>query len=139
MLTYSETSAFWLFNRVSNFVYSRYSDMIVDLQKVQNKLETTYIKDVEKFDNRAKEYEGEALTQLLNDFSNRAAARMFKEWDQLDKYLLVKYIDGNIKKEKDGKFERTATGNAVFPSQPHYRKEWQQMIVKDHGDVIREK
>ncbi len=139
MLTYSETSAFWLFNRVTNFVYSRYSDMIVDLQKVQNKLETTYIRDVEKFDNRAKEYEGEALTQLLNDFSNRAAARMFKEWDQLDKYLLVKYIDGNIKKEKDGKFERTATGNAVFPSQPNYRKEWQQMIVKDHGDVIREK
>ena len=27
MLTYSETSAFWLFNRVTNFVYSRYSDM----------------------------------------------------------------------------------------------------------------
>ena len=139
MLTYSETSAFWLFNRVTNFVYSRYSDMIVDLQKVQNNLEEGYIADVKKFDQRAKESTGEALERQLNDFSGRAAERMMKEWNNLDKYLLVKYIDGNIKKEKDGKFERTATGNAVFPSQPHYRQEWQRMIVRDHGDVIREK
>ncbi|MBR6440885.1 MAG: C69 family dipeptidase, partial [Bacteroidales bacterium] len=139
MLTYSETSAFWLFNRVSNFVYSRYSDMIVDLQKVQNQLEETYIHDVEKFDNRAKQNEGEALERQLNDFSNRAAQKMMVEWNNLDRYLLVKYMDGNIKKEKDGKFERTKTGNAVFPSQPHYREEWQRMIVRDHGDVIREK
>ena len=139
MVTYSETSAFWLFNRVTNFVYSRYSDMIVDLQKVQTNLEEGYIADVQKFDNRAKQSEGEALTRQLNDFSNRQAMKMMKEWNNLDHYLLVKYMDGNIKKEKDGKFERTETGNAVFPAQPHYRAEWQRMIVRDHGDVIREK
>ena len=139
MLTYSETSAFWLFNRVTNFVYSRYSDMIKDVQRVQNKLEESYIHDVQKFDQRAAKSEGEALERQLNDFSNRAAAKMFKEWSELDKYLIVKYMDGNIKKEKDGKFERTATGNAVFPNQPHYREEWQRMIVRDHGDVILEK
>ncbi|MBR6048580.1 MAG: C69 family dipeptidase [Bacteroidales bacterium] len=139
MLTYSETSAFWLFNRVTNFVYSRYSDMIKDVQKVQSRLEKSYVKDVERFDQRAAQSEGEALAKQLNDFSGRAAARMMKEWDTLDKYLLVKYMDGNIKKERDGQFERTATGNAVFPQQPHYRQEWQRMIVKDHGDVIREK
>ena len=139
MVTYSETAAFWLFNRVTNFVYSRYSDMIKDLQQVQDRLETSYIKDVQKFDDRAKQNDGEALTQLLNDFSGRQAKRMMKEWDQLDKFLLVKYMDGNIKKEKDGKFERTATGNAVFPKQPAYRQEWYRMIVNDHGNVIREK
>ena len=139
MLTYSETAAFWLFNRVTNFVYSRYSDMIKDLQKVQNKLEETYISDVQKFDQRAKQSEGEALTRQLNDFSNRAAERMMKEWTNLDHYLLVKYMDGNVKKEKNGKFERTATGQAVFPMQPKYRDEWLRMIVKDHGNIIREK
>ena len=139
MLTYSETSAFWLFNRVSNFVYSRYSDMIRDLQRVQDRLEDTYISDVRKFDERARQSEGEALERQLNDFSNRAAARMMKEWNELDRYLLVKYMDGNIKKERDGRFERTATGQAVFPEQPKYREEWYRMIVRDHGDVIREK
>ena len=139
MLTYSETSAFWLFNRVSNFLYSRYSDMIKDVQRTQNKLEETFIHDVQKFDNRAKDVDGEALTRLLNDFSGRQAAKMFKEWSDLDKYLLVKYMDGNIKKEKDGRFERTATGNAAFPSQPAYRDEWYRMIVRDHGEVVKEK
>ena len=62
-----------------------------------------------------------------------------QEWSDLDKYLLVKYMDGNIKKEKDGRFERTATGNAAFPSQPAYRDEWYRMIVRDHGEVIKEK
>lgn len=139
MLTYSETSAFWLFNRVTNFVYSRYSDMIVDLQKVQANLEKTYISDVQKFDARAAKSEGEALTRQLNDFSGRQAARMMKEWNDLDKYLLVKYMDGNVKKEKDGKFERTSTGMSAMPNQPAYRPEWYRMIVRDHGDVIREK
>jgi len=139
MLTYSETSAFWLFNRVSNFVYSRYSDMIKDVQRVQDDLELTFISDVQKFDQRAAKSEGEALSRQLNDFSGRAAARMFTEWSNLDRYLLVKYMDGNIKKEKDGRFERTATGQAAFPQQPAYRDEWYRMIVKDHGDVIREK
>ena len=139
MLTYSETSAFWLFNRVSNFLYSRYSDMIVDVQLVQNRLEENYIHDVQKFDQRAAKSEGEALERQLNDFSGRAAGRMMKEWNDLDKHLLVKYMDGNIKKEKNGVFERTATGQAVMPDQPHYRKEWQRMIVRDHGNVILEK
>jgi hypothetical protein len=102
-------------------------------------LEETYIADVAKFDRRAAQSEGEALSRQLNDFSNRQAAKMFNEWTNLDHYLLVKYMDGNIKKEKDGRFERTATGMAVFPEQPQYRKEWYRMIANDHGDVIREK
>ncbi len=138
MLTYSETSAFWLFNRVTNFVYSRYSDMIRDLQKVQSNLESTYIADVQKFDARVKNLDGQALTNQLNDFSGRQADKMMKEWNNLDRYLLVKYIDGNIKKEKDGRFERTSTGMAAFPLQPQYRPEWYRMIVRDHGDVILE-
>ncbi len=33
------------------------------------------------------------------------AQALFDKWNALDKYLLVKYIDGNIKVEKDGKFK----------------------------------
>ena len=138
MLTYSETAAFWLFNRVTNFVYSRYCDMIVDLQRVQNSLESNFIMEVARFDEKAKQSANndEALTHQLNDFSNRMAQRMMKDWTNLDHYLLVKYIDGNIKKEKNGKFERTETGNAAFPLQPKYPEWYYKMIVKDHGDII---
>ncbi|MBP5541532.1 MAG: C69 family dipeptidase [Bacteroidales bacterium] len=140
MVTYSETAAFWLFNRVTNFVYSRYSDMIVDLQKVQNQLEEGFIKEVARQDERAKTTVNneEVLVKILNEFSGRMAERMMKEWNDLDHYLLVKYIDGNIKKEKNGRFERTATGQAAFPDQPAYRPEWIRMIVKDHGETIKQ-
>ena len=139
MVTYSETSAFWLFNRVTNFVYSRYSDMIRDLQKVQSRLEKGYIDDVRKFDARVNNLDGDALTAELNKFSSRQADKMMAEWNKLDRYLLVKYMDGNIKKEKDGRFERTETGMSAMPNMPEYRPEWYRMIVRDHGDVIRER
>ena len=140
MLTYSETSAFWLFNRVTNFVYSRYNDMIVDLQKKQFELEEYFIREVGHFDQKSTRFADneEKLNIQLNDFSNRMAERMMKEWKQLDQYLLVKYIDGNIKKEKDGKFERTEAGGPAFPMQPKYPDWYYKMIIENHGNVIRE-
>ena len=141
MVTYSETAAFWLFNRVTNFVYSRYNDMIKDLQKVQGDLESRFISEVERFDMRAKDMteNDEALTHQLNDFSNRMASRMMREWSNLDHFLLVKYIDGNVKKtDANGKFLRTETGNAQFPEQPKYPEWYYKMIVEDHGNVVKQ-
>lgn len=139
MLTYSETAAFWLFNRVTNFVYSRYKDMIVDLQKVQSNLENGFVEEVLAFDNKAKTAEGTELTRLLNAFSDKQARHMMKEWDKLDKYLLVKYIDGNIKKEENGHFKTTQYGGCASPDQPQYPMWFYEKIVEDHGDVIIEK
>ncbi len=139
MTHYSATSAFWLFNRVTNFVYSRYKDMIVDLQKVQNDLETGYIRDVQKYDQRVKNANESEMTTLLNDFSNRQAVRMMDEWNKLDQYLLVKYMDGNVKKEKNGQFETTEFGGCASPNQPQYPMWFYRQIVKDHGSVIEAK
>ena len=139
MLTYSSTSAFWLFNRVTNFCYSRYKDMIVDLQKVQTNLEEGFITDVEKFDSRAKNATDNEVTTLLNDFSGRQAKKMMDEWNKLDQYLLVKYMDGNIKKEENGKFKRTEFGGCASPNQPEYPQWFYRQIVKDHGNIIEEK
>ena len=136
MLTYSPTSAFWLFNRVTNFVYSRYKDMIVDLQKVQTDLEEGFITDVEKFDNRAKNATENEVITLLNDFSGRQAKKMMDEWTKLDQYLLIKYIDGNVKKEENGKFKRTEWGGCAMPNQPEYPQWFYRQIVKDHGNII---
>ncbi len=139
MLTYSETAAFWLFNRVTNFVYSRYKDMIVDLQKVQSELENGYVKEVLAFDNKAKTLEGAELTNMLNHFCDKQARTMMKEWNKLDKYLLVKYIDGNVKKEENGQFKTTQYGGCASPDQPKYPMWFYEKIVEDHGDVIIEK
>jgi dipeptidase len=139
MVEYSPTSMFWLFNRVTNFAYSRYSDMIVDIQKVQKELENTFQKDVAKFDEQKNESH-ENLISLATIYSSSAAMETFEKWDKLDKYLLVKYIDGNIKKtDENGNFKTTKYGKDRIesPSQPQYSEKWYRAIIQDCGDNIK--
>lgn len=140
MSQYSPTSAFWLFNRVANFAYTRYCDMIVDIQKLQNALEYSGIQQVEALDAKLKNMSEADMRKAMTRFSHNKSAEVFNAWKELDNYLLVKYVDGNIKKEKDGKFVETGyrKGDVVFPDQPAYPEAWYRMIVKDHGEVIKD-
>lgn len=138
MLTYSETSAFWAFNWVANYTYSRYKDMIVDVQKVQKELEDKFVTYAPVIDEAAKtlmDKEGaEAARRFITEYSVNEANNMTKRWKQLGQYLLVKYIDGNIKREKDGKFERTEYGLPASPIFAGYPEWWYKAIVNSTGD-----
>ena len=136
MTRYSETAAFWLFNRVTNFCYLRYDAMIEDVIRVQQELEHDFIKQVKQCDERCANLNDTRMVNELNLFSNNAANRMMKRWRDLDQFLLVKYIDGNIKHEQKGRFETTPTGVVKFPQQPPYPDWFYKQIVTDHGRVI---
>ncbi len=145
MVEYSETAAFWLFNQVSNFAYLRYSDMIKDIQDVQTRLEMEFISRVEDLSTQfkdAKEDDGNGnngMVQQLNNFSGEMANQMFTQWKDLSHKLLVKYIDGNIKKGADFNFETTGTrpGQCVSPEQPPYPEWWYRLIINNHGETIK--
>ena len=138
MLTYSETSAFWTFNYVTNFTYLRYNDMIKDVQVVQNELENKFVSYVPVIDKAATAlYEtGEAdqARQFISEFSVNEAKNMTKKWKELGQYLLVKYMDGNIKREKDGEFERTEYGLPATPVFAGYPEWWYKAIIETTGD-----
>ena len=139
MLTYSPTSAFWLFNTVANFCYTRYDLMSADAQKVQKRLETRYISQTDSVDAEALKLSDKdpALARnFLTSYSGEMARNTFTQWKSLSEYLLVKYIDGNIKKEKDGKFERNKWGNPVMPLQPGYSNAWKKSVIEDTGDKL---
>jgi len=139
MSTYSETAAFWLFNRVSNFCYLRYDSMIVDVQQVQRELEDNFVSLERRHADRWANEENEArLVGALNRFSNDRAEEMMRRWRELDHLLLMKYIDGNIKHVKNGRVETTETGVVRFPQQPPYPEWFYRQIVTDHGDVLRQ-
>lgn len=139
MLTYSPTSAFWLFNLVANLCYLRYDLMSADVLKVQQSLERSFIDNTLLTDNEAvallKQDEKSGI-DFLTSYSNDAAEKTFEEWKKLSEYLLVKYIDGNIKKEKNGKFERNPWGITVSPSQPGYDDKWKKSVIQDTGDKL---
>lgn len=142
MAEYSPTSAFWLFNIVSNFAYTRYSDMAVDIRKVQQRIEESFQTCISYNDEELKnETDQAALVEFANNFSNAQAGIMFREWQDLSRWLLVKYMDGNVKKTDDkGNFIRSEYGQdrIVFPLQPEYPKAWYKMIVDDCGENIKE-
>ncbi len=141
MLTFSETSAFWTFNIVSNFAYLRYDAMIPDVLKVQKNLEDKFVAYTPSVDMAAQNLwntgKKKETLQFLTDYSVNQANGMTKEWKKLSQYLIVKFIDGNIKKEKDGVFERSETGMPVGPSQPGYPEWWKKVIVDSTGDHLK--
>jgi dipeptidase len=142
MVDYSPTAAFWIFTKVSNMAYSRYKDMIVPIKAIQKKMETGFVNDILQME---KEMVNLFNTnpavgqQKINFYSNEKAKLVCKEWNNLYEYLLVKYNDGNVKKEKDGKFLKTNTAKpqCEFPDQPRYSDRWYEMIVKDCGSNIK--
>lgn len=141
MSQYSETAAFWLFNRVSNFCYLRYDSMIQDVAKAQRELEDAFVSEEHKHADRwANEENDHRLVGALNRFSNERADRMMRRWTELDRFLLMKYIDGNIKHDDgQGHIQTTETGVVRFPQQPPYPDWFYRHIVNDHGDVLQVK
>lgn len=138
MSEYSETAAFWLFNRVTNFTYLRYNVMIKDVQQAQQELEEAFVNEVESFSDKMAHLDNEPrMISQLNHFSNNKAEQMMRRWKELDQFLLVRYIDGNIKKVENGKIKTTETGVVAYPEQPAYPDWYYKAIVDDHGEVVK--
>lgn len=138
MLTYSDNAAFWVFNRLAHFKYLFYNRVIGDIQKVQNELETSYQEQVKEIDNQAVDMinnggEMEAIA-FLTDFAVKSAANTVYRWKQLDNYLLVKYLDSNVKQEENGEFKRNGHGYPAKPKQPGYPDSWKKRVIEDTGD-----
>lgn len=143
MTEYSPTSAFWLFNRVTNFAYLRYDMMSADILKVVNERENGQLKKVQQIDAKALalyKTNPEAAIRLLTDYSVKTAQEMFDRWVELDRYLLVKYMDGNVKKERDGRFLDNGYGRDIpaSPDFPGYNDEWKKAVAGSTGDRLRE-
>ncbi|GET21876.1 dipeptidase [Prolixibacter denitrificans] len=144
MLTWSNTSAFWVFNTVSNLAYLRYDYMIKDIQKVQSELETKFVDFTPAVDEAAMDLwnkgEHNMARKFLTEYSDKQVNLTVNRWTQLEHYLIIKYKDGNIMKEKDGKFERNESGKLpVMPAQPGYPEWWYRNVAKQTGDHLKEK
>lgn len=104
LLEYSSTSAFWTYNWVANYAYGKYSYMMPDIKKVQSHWENQFNVLVPAMDKVAVNMTEADARVFLTNFSNSQAENSTAAWKKLGEYLLVKYMDGNIKKEADGKF-----------------------------------
>lgn len=137
LYTFSWTSSFWIQNWVSNMVYNKYSYMHADLEKVQKELEQRFFSQQAGIDKEALDlYKNspEKAVQFLTKYSDDQAQYAFDKWKKLGEFLIIKYMDGVVRKEKDGEFIRNEHGKPSSPERVGYPKEHYRNIVKETGD-----
>lgn len=151
MLEYSPTSAFWLFNRTTNFAYMRYDMIAADIRKVADKWENEMLENVQQVNARVGRMSPAARRNYLTQLSVETAQQLFDRWQKLNGYLLVKYVDGNVKSEHgdvlsflDGEggpahFVDNGNGKQI-PDKiqfPGYNEKWKRAVAADNGETLR--
>lgn len=137
ILEYSEDAAFWVFNKVAHFAYLRYSLMLPDIQKVQRDLEDRFMEFVPAIDVAATalyEKDPELAREFVTSFSVKMGDHTVERWQELFRFLMVKYIDGNRKKEENGVFLTNQYGRYPIVEHPEYPEWWLRLIVELTGD-----
>ena len=135
MYNYSPTSAWWTYNIVANWAYTKYSAMMPDIKKVQAAWEDKFNAQVAVVDNAVAELNDEEATEWLTKYSIMQAEESTAAWKELGIYLFVKYLDGQQRKEKDGQFLRNPYGLPEGPNRVPYPPEFLQSI---HENVAHE-
>ncbi len=137
ILEYADDAAFWVFNKVAHFAYLRYSLTLPDIQKAQAELERRHRAMVPAADRAAREL-FDRDPDLARDFLTKVSVNLAQDtvarWQDLFRFLMVKYLDGNIKQETGGVFATNEWGKYPIVEHPPYPEWWLRLIVETTGD-----
>lgn len=141
MLKYSDTAMFWITNRVAQFAYLRYNIIGKHVRAEVDKWENAMLELIKKIDiNMANVgYKPKKVKKIATEFSVNTAQTLFNGWVELDKYLMVKYIDGNVKGEDENGFIDNGNGLDIPGKieQPGYTEHWKRAVAKDKGEILK--
>ena len=132
MMTFSFDSAFYVFNMVANFAYSRwdliYGDMYNEIISRESAF-TTQIESLDKVAAAMYTKDGaSAAIEFTTAFSVEAGNKLVKDWVSYFGQLFVKYRDGYVITENEASTNcGCSTANQAYPSA------WYDRIAKDTG------
>ena len=139
MLKYSDSSLFWITNRVAQFAYLRYDLIGGKVREYVDNWENNMLKDVETVDNAiAATSNAKKQAKIATVYTLNRAQQLFNKWAELDKYLMVKYIDGNVKGEDKNGFIDNGNGKDIPGKieQPGYSEKWKRAVAADNGKIL---
>ncbi|TLX71062.1 dipeptidase [Labilibacter sediminis] len=142
LIEFSWTSAFWVFNWVSNQAYARYNFMIEDIKKVQSKLEDKFAANMPAIEQAAKnlyDQDPQLAKDFLTDYSLNQTSITVSEWKKLGEFLMIKYLDGNLHREENGVFLKSPHGLPVNAEFPGYDEQHYKQIAEETGDKLKMK
>jgi dipeptidase len=133
MMEFNGDAAFWVFNQVSNFAYTRYNLMIPFIQEKQRSLENEYLEETRIIDEKAAErykVNPEEARSMLTDYSVRSGEQTVAVWKELYAFLFTRFMDGNVKTRIEGQQNPKL-------EQPGYSEEWYRTLVEKTGNKFR--
>ncbi len=141
MLKYSDSSMFWITNRIAQFAYLRYDVIGKYVRDVIDEYENDMLEEVKMVDMLINNvaYKPKKAAKIATVFSVASAVRLFRKWKKLDEYLMVKYIDGNVKGEDENGFIDNGNGKDIPGKieQPGYSEAWKRAVAADNGDILK--
>jgi len=138
MIKWDDKSAFWTFNLVTNWTYTRYDAIHPEVEAYQQELETKFIAEVAAVDAKAvtlyKDSPAEART-YITQFSVNTGDQLVADWMDFFHYLFMRYMDGNVKKVDGRKLLDNGNGRGIppGPAQPGYGNEWERLMMQNTG------
>jgi dipeptidase len=138
MMEFVDDAAFWVFNQISNFVYTRYNIIHPEVMQKQQQMEKDFISMTTAMDKAAAglyETNPSLAVELLTNYSVATGNNTVLEWKDFYAHLFTKYMDGNIK-EKTAVPEgyRYHNPKVQFPG---YGEEWYRVIVTETGEQFK--
>ena len=140
MLEYSDTAMFWITNRIAQFAYLRYNTVGKTVREYVDMWENKMLELVPAMDRQIGSAKNAKKAQkVATELSVNNAQELFNIWEKLDKYLMVKYIDGNVKGEENGKFIDNGNGKDIPGKilQPGYTENWKRAVAADKGEILK--
>ena len=165
MLHYSPTASFWLNNRIANACYKMYNVMAPTVREKIDEYENRQIhigtrtadstalylyndivyKIQRKLQGKQKTVMIERdpflpVSKYLTKYSIDEAQKQFEEWKKLEEFLLVKYIDGNVKPQnEDGSFQHGeySEGLPAKVEWPGYTDTWKKAVAEHNGEFLK--
>ena len=114
--TYSPTSAWWTFNIVANWAYTKYSRMYPHIRDLQSVWDDKFNTQIAGVDAQAAELSEEDARAFLTNYSCAQAENLVADWQKLGIYLMTKFLDGQERKEENGDFKRNPYGHSCGPN-----------------------
>lgn len=138
IMEYSETAAFWVFNEVTNWAYTKYSYIHPEIAEKQAAYEMGWAKAVTDIDAKAAalyEEDPKKAVEYLTSYSSKEAEKLVADWRQFYKYLFVKYMDGNIKTKQET--PKSYKYYAPKVEQPKFSDDFYRAIIEQTGDKLK--
>ena len=130
---------FWITNRVAQFAYLRYDVIGKKVREYVDTWEKNMLEDVAVIDKAiAATTSTKKQAKIATEYTLNRAQQLFDKWAELDRYLMVKYIDGNVKGEDNNGFIDNGNGKDIPGKieQPGYSEKWKRAVAADNGKIL---